>query len=141
MSASFEERSVWIQLAGVVVILGLYFLVAGRMLAAGVNVVAAYVPVFLVAVALLVVVLVAGHVVAAIASRPESRDERDRLIEWRAEANASWILGVGVLAAVGCLAVEVASVWVAQLLLVSLFLSQVVGYVWQLVYYRRGLRA
>src|SRR5687768_15407873 len=80
MGSSFEEKSVWIQLVAMVLALGAYFVVAGRMLSAGVMALPPYVPLFIVTVVLMVILLVAGHVVAAVASRPEGRDERDRLI-------------------------------------------------------------
>lgn len=139
VSTSFEEKSVWIQLIGTVLGLGAYFVVAGRMLAAGVTALPAYVPLFVVSVVLMVIVLIAGVVVAAIASRPEGRDERDRLIGWRAENNSSWLLAVGVLAAVTGMIFSIENVWIAHLLLLSLFLSQVLCFVLQLVYYRRGV--
>jgi uncharacterized membrane protein HdeD (DUF308 family) len=139
MNASFEEKSVWIQLVGMVLVLGAYFVVAGRMLAAGVTALPAYAALFAVAVVLMVILLVTGHVVAAIASRPEGRDERDRLIGWRAEHNSSWLLATGVLSAVTAMVFSVDPVWVAHLLLLSLFLSEVLGFVLRLVYYRRGV--
>ena len=102
MAASFEEKSVWIQLVGMVLALGAYFAVAGRMLAAGVTALPAYAALFMVATGLMVVLLVTGLVIAALAGRgrPEGRDERDRLIGWRAESNSGWLLAVCVLAAV-----------------------------------------
>jgi len=139
MNASFEEKSVWIQLISMVGVLGSYFVVAGLMLSRGVTVVAAFVPLFFVAVVLLVAVLVAGHTVVAIASKPEGRDERDRLIEWRAERNSSWILSVGVLAAITGMVLTVGNVSIAHLLMLSMLLSEVARYVFQLVYYRRGM--
>lgn len=139
MNASFEEKSVWIQLIGTAVSLGLYFVVAGLMLSSGINVLPAFVPVFAVAVVLIVVINAAGHIVAALVSRPEGRDERDRLIGWRAESRSSWILGAGVVLAIMCLIVSIDSVWVAHLLLLSLFVAEVVKNVFQLVYYRRGM--
>ncbi len=139
MNATFAEKSVWIQLLSLLVVLGLYFVIAANMMLSGVNHIAAFVPLFVVAVILLVVVQVAGHVVAAIANKPEGRDERDRLIEWRAESNASWILGVGVLTAIAGLAVSVNSVWIAHLLLFSLLISEVVKLVFQVMYYQKGI--
>ena len=138
MGSSFEEKSVWIQLVAMVLALGGYFVVAGRMLSAGVMALPPYVPLFVVTVVLMVVLLVAGHVVAAVASRPEGRDERDRLIGWRAENNSSWLLATGVLGAVTAMIFAVPNVWVAHLLLLSLFASEVLGFVLRLVYYRRG---
>ncbi len=139
MNTSFQEKSVWIQMVSMVVILGSYFVVAAVMLSKGLTTLPAFVPLFIAAVVLMVVVLVVGHIVVAIASRPEGRDERDRLIEWRAESNSSWVLAVGVLAAVTGLVLSTDNVWIAHLLLLSLFLSEVVRYLFQLVYYRRGL--
>jgi hypothetical protein len=139
MPASFEERSVWIQLISMLLVLGGYFVVAGQMLAAGVTALPAYVPVFVAAVILMVIVIVAGHVAVALASRPDGRDERDRLISWRAESNSGWLVATGVLTGISAMIVAVPNVWVAHLLLLSLFLAEVLKLVLQLVYYRRGL--
>lgn len=139
MSASFEEKSVWIQLLATGGVLGWYFLVAGRMYSAGVRHLVPYVPLFAVAVVGLVTVLVVGHVAVAIASRPEGRDERDRLIGWRAESNSGWILGAGVILAIMGMIASYDDVVIAHLLLLSLLLSQLTAFVLQLVYYRRGL--
>ena len=139
MSASFEEKSVWIQLVGVVVALGAYFVVAGIMIAHGVTALPAYVPLFAAAVVLLVAILVVGHIVAAVVGRPEPPDERDRVIEWRAEGRSSWVLGVGVLTAISGLVMSIETVWVAHWLLLSLFVAEVARFGMQLFYYRRGL--
>ena len=139
MNASFEEKSVWIQLTSTLLGLGAYFVIAGQMMASGIDVLPSYVPLFVVAVIVIVLVNVVGHIVAAIVDHATSGDERDRLIGWRAESNASWILGVGVILAISCLILSVSAVWVAHLLLLALFVSEVVKFVLQLVYYRRGL--
>ncbi len=98
----------------------------------------AYAPVFAVSVVLMVIVLVVGHVAVAIASGPEERDERDRLISWRAESYSGWLAATGILAGITAMILSVPNVWVAHLLLLSLFLSEVLKLVLQLVYYRRG---
>ena len=139
MDTSFEEKSVWIQLVSLVVGLGGYLVVAGLMLSNGVSALPPFVPVFAVAIVLIVAVNIAGHVVAAIASRPDEADERDRLIGWRAESRSSWILAVGVIGAIMALILSVGGVWVAHLLLISLFGSEVAKDVLQIVYYRRGI--
>jgi len=139
MGTSFEEKSIWIQLAAMVLGLGTYFVLAGKMLASGVREVPAFATLFIVASVFMVVLLAAGHIVAAIASKPEGRDERDRLISWRAEHNSSWVVAAGVCGAVTCMAFGIANVWTANLLLLCLALSEVLGYVLRLVYYRRGL--
>ena len=139
MATSFEEKSVWIQLSSLVVGLGGYLVVAGLMLSDGVMALPAFVPVFAVAVVLIVAINVAGHVVAAIASGGDGADERDRLIGWRAESRSSWILGVGIIGAIIALILSVDGVWVAHLLLISLFSSEVAKEVLQIVSYRRGI--
>ena len=139
MNASFEEKSTWVALLALVAVFGVYFAVAARMLSAGVRLILPFVPLFVVAVALLVLVLIAGHVVVAVASRPDGRDERDRLISWRAEHNSSWLLAVGVMAGIFGLTLPVARVWIAHGLLMTLFLSEVVNHVLRLYYYRRGV--
>ena len=139
MDTSFEEKSVWIQLVSLVVGLGGYLVVAGLMLSNGVGSLPPFVPVFAVAIVLIVAINIAGHVVAAIASRSDEADERDRLIGCRAESRSSWILGVGVIGAIMALILSVSGVWVAHLLLISMFGSEVAKDVLQIVYYRRGI--
>lgn len=140
MQPSFTEKSVWIQLVSMLVALGAYSVVAGVMLSEGVDQLAAFVPLFVVSVVFLVVLQISGHTVAAITARPESPDERDRLIRWRSESNSSWIVAIGVLGGITALVVAVDPVWIAHCLLLSLFVSQVAAYVFQLVYYRRGMQ-
>ena len=139
MNASFEEKSAWIQLISLVAGLGVYVGMAWGMLLGGVNVLAAYMPLFAVAVAFIVAINVAGHIAVAVVRRPDGPDERDRLIGWRAESNSSWILGAGVVVAIGCMIAAVGEVWVAHLLLLSLFLAEVAKDITQIVYYRRGV--
>lgn len=136
---SFEEKSTWVHLLSLVVGLGGYLVVAGRMLSNGVTALPAFVPVFAVAIVLIVAINVAGHAVAVITSRGDEADERDRLIGWRAESRSSWILGIGVIGAIIALVLSVGSVWVAHLLLISLFGSDALKQVLQIAYYRRGI--
>ncbi|CAN5737329.1 hypothetical protein BH11PLA1_BH11PLA1_06700 [soil metagenome] len=139
MGTSFEEKSVWIQLAAMVLGLGTYFVLAWSLLTSGVREMTAFAAVFLVATVFMVMVLSAGHIVAALASRPEGRDERDRLISWRSEHNSSWVVAAGVCGAVACMVLRVENVWTVNLLLLSLALSEVLGFILRLVYYRRGV--
>ncbi len=139
MTTSFEEKSVWIQLGAMIIGLGVYFVIAGRMLASGVRDVSAFAALFMVAVVFMVVLLVISYAVAALTGKVEGRDERDRLIAWKAEHRSAWLLAVGVFGAVTCMAAGIANVWTANLLLLSLALSEILGFVLQIVYYRRGV--
>lgn len=139
MLPSFEEKSVWVQLIGLVVVFAGYFGISGVMLANGVTEMAPYVSLFVVAIVLLVIVQIVGHIAAAVIGKPEPRDERDRLIGWRAESNSSWLLATGVFAAIMGLLFEFEPVWISHVLLASLFASEALKLVLQIVYYRRGV--
>ncbi len=136
---SFEERIVWLTLMSLILTFTVYFFLAARMLSAGVTLVIAYAPLFAVVVIALVLIMTAGAIIATIGSRPHARDERDRLIEWRAESNSGWILATGVVAALFGLTVSVGNVWIAHVLLGSLVVSEIVKAAMQLLYYRRGV--
>ncbi len=139
MSASFEEKSVWIQLGALSICLGAYFVIAGRLLASGVREMSAFASLFIGAVVVMVFLMIIAYAVAALTGKPEGRDERDRLIEWKAEHRSGWLTAAGMLAAVACMAAGVASVWTANLLLLSLALAEILGLVLRIVYYRRGV--
>ncbi|MEN7343819.1 MAG: hypothetical protein AAAFM81_12790 [Pseudomonadota bacterium] len=139
MNIAFEEKSVWVQFLALIFILGGYFLTAAQMVRAGVDHLAAYAPVFAVSVVMLVVVLIAGHIVAAATSRSEQRDERDKIIAWRAESLSSWVMGVGIIMAITAMVVGVSSVWVAHGLLLALLLSELGCLMLRIFFYRRGI--
>ncbi len=138
VETSFEEKSIWIQLAGMLLLFGGYLLAAGKMLAHDADAIGPFIPLFVAATVLMTVVYAAGHAVAAVRTGPEARDERDRLISWRSGARSAWVLGAGVIIALGCLALSMAPAWIANILVLSMFLSQVLCYTLQLVSYRRG---
>lgn len=77
-----------------------------------------------------------GHTLAAIAARPE---ERNRIISWKAENYSLWIPGVGVLAAIFWLAAPIGTAWIANGLLATLFLSEILECALQLWYYLKGI--
>ena len=139
MNASFEEKSIWIQLTSILLSLGAYFVLAGRMMFAGVDALPFYVPLFTIAVVFIVLINIVGHIAAVFLDSDTNTDERDKLIGWRASSNSSWILGVGVILSIMGLIVFAKPVWVAHLLLLSLFLSEIVKYILQIVYYRSGV--
>lgn len=135
---SFEEKSSWVQLLTIVGVLGSYFAVAIPMLREGIYVLQAYAGLFAGAVVALIIVMVAGHVFAALMGTPEDADERDRLIAWKAESRSSWIMGIGSFTAITALLLNLESAWVAHILLLSLCLSEVLKNVLQIIAYRRG---
>lgn len=139
MSSSFQEKSVYVQLAAILLGAAVYCLIAAKLFGQGVTLVAAYLPLLAISVVFTVIVLVAGQVVAVLTSRQENRDERDTRICWRAEHRTGWILAVGVLGGVTALGFSVEPLWVAHLLLLSLYLSEAAACILKLTYYRRGV--
>ncbi|QOJ01118.1 MAG: hypothetical protein HRU70_11690 [Phycisphaeraceae bacterium] len=139
MNASFEEKSVWIQLGAMVLGLGTYFVIAVGMLAAGQRDMSAFAALFIVSVGAMILLMSVAYALVLFAGKPEGRDERDRLIAWKSEHRSSWIIAAGVLGAVSCMTLGVENVWTANLLLLSLMVSEVAGFVLQIVYYRRGV--
>ncbi|QYK48132.1 MAG: hypothetical protein KF838_15235 [Phycisphaeraceae bacterium] len=138
MLPSYEERSVWITLASLCVVFAAYMAISISMMSRGILHFGPYIAVFMSATILLVVLLIAGHMAALLLGKPEKTDERDRQIGWRAESNASWILGAGVFCAITAMCFNIEAVWIAHLLLGSLFASEILKLALQLIYYRRG---
>jgi hypothetical protein len=139
VSASFQEKSVWVQLVATLAAAGTYLVLSVRMLPDAATSPVAHAVVFGVAVGLMVLVIGIGHGVAAWTTRVEEQDERDRLIEWKSESRSAWLLVVGMLLALTALIARMESVAVMHILVSSLFVTAIVGFVLRLVYYRRGL--
>jgi hypothetical protein len=98
----------------------------------------AYAAVFTLAVIAVVVINVVGHLLVALTGGAQQPDERDRVIEWRAGSRSGWLLGAGVVLSIDGLVLGIGPVWIAHALLLSLFLSEILRQVLQLVDYRRG---
>jgi len=139
MSASFEEKSVWIQLGALVVCGSIYGAIAGRLLASGVREMPAYAAIFMIAVVVMVVFMIVAYAMVALSGRQEGSDERDRLIAWRSEHNSGWVLATGVLTGVACMVLGLENVWTANILLGSLFLAEGLGLSLRLRYYHKGV--
>jgi TRAP-type C4-dicarboxylate transport system permease large subunit len=97
---------------------------------------------FIGAVVSVIVLEIVLHIAIAIFSvkdADQSLDERDRLFSMKAGNIAGWILGVGVLIIAGKTFMgELSSLWIANLLLFSVFVSQIVSYSLKSFYHRRG---
>lgn len=146
---SFKEKSILTTLVGVSVIAAWYFWTVMEMLAAdAVNLVAlGKLAVFLTI--FFIVVEVVFHAVMAVWAPRESReesDERDRLIELKADRIAGLLLGIGVAFTVGHIGLNAlfgspsnSPFITANLLLFFLTVAEIAKYVSQLVFYRRGV--
>ena len=139
---SFEEKSTWISLAIITVVFTGYFSQVYEGLLSGNLDKAAITGLFTGAVIAIIVLEVVFHIVVSAfnvkdADRPT--DERDRLFSMKAGNISGWVLGIGVLIIAGhTFMKEPDAIWVANLLLFVVFVSQVVSYALQIFYYRRG---
>lgn len=92
-----------------------------------------------------VIFLVAGGVIAHIliaVSAPgeaDTADERDKLIEMRADARTSYVLGFGALMAMGLALLEFDVFWIAHVLLAALVASELAKGAFRAIDYRRGV--
>lgn len=89
----------------------------------------------------MIVVIVAAHVLIAVASprTAGSEDERDRLVGLRGSEVGGVILGVAVFAAIALVIFEADRFWLANALLAGLVLAEGAEALTKLVLYRRGV--
>lgn len=136
MDLSFQEKSLWLMGGSLVAVFGLYF--ASVLPGTAPNVLPQDVARFALAVVVLVVMQIAGHVVIAVADRRSTTDERDTLIQLKGMRNAGYVLATGVFSTL-CLAVVSEGNFVFTHVLLGFWvLAQLVEIGSQLVMYRRG---
>ena len=146
---SYKEKSILISLVAVSAIYGGYFL--DLMSGGAEQTMAAMLRTMTGMVVALVVVHVVFHIVISLDDVDEAEDERDKAVARRASVPAYNVLFVAVLLITG--RIVILGAWagsdqldplpdtheIANLLLAGLVLSEVVYYLAQLFYYRRGV--
>lgn len=136
MDLSFREKSLWLMLVTLVVSFGFYFV---TVLPPRATVVLPHqVILFVIAVVMLVVMQIVGHIFIAIVDRRADTDERDRLIELKGTRNASYVLATGVFVALCAAMVTDGNFVFTHLLLASWVLAQMVEIGSQLFLHQRG---
>lgn len=141
MSMTFQEKSLWAILAGLLVVFSGYFYSAYMTILttpAARDVMPHQAGLFIAATVMLVVLLIAGHIVIALSDRRTEPDERDRLIELRGERYGSCVLATGVFMALCTALMTEGNAVMAHVLLGFWVMAHVVEIVSQLVMYRRG---
>lgn len=138
---SFEEKSNLLMLAAVIVVYGWY--TAAIVSTASDTPIAeiVYQPLMIIVVVPLVVIAIIGHAVIAALSPSEAgkHDERDRVINVRAERIGGYVVGSAAFTALVVTMMELDNFWIAQVLLAGLVLSEIVEGTWRAVLYRRGV--
>ena len=141
VSMTFQEKSLWMTLAGLLVAFGGYFYSAYRTILPtplAKDVLPHQAGLFIGATVMLVLVLIAGHILIAILDRRTDTDERDRWIELKGSRYGSYALATGVFLSLCTALVTEGNAIMAHVLLGSWVLAQGVEIVAQIVMYRRG---
>ena len=136
MNLSFQEKSLWLMFASLVIVFGLYF--ATVLPSEAVNVMPHQVVLFGLAVVALVIMQIAGHIMIAIIDRRAETDERDHWIGLTGTRNAAYVLATGVFFAL-CVAIVTDGNFIFTHVLLGFWvLAQLVEIGSQLFLYRRG---
>lgn len=136
MGLSFQEKCLWLMFVTLIAAFGFYFLTV--LPADAANVAPRQMALFGVAVAMLVIVQIVGHVVIAIMDRRTETDERDRLIGLKGTRNAAYVLATGVFLALCAALVTEGNFVFTHVLLGSWVVAQLVEIGSRLFLYRRG---
>ena len=139
---AFREISAWIMVLALL-LGGAFYVEAVMGLSAALGELAPPVlPLVVVYTMVLVAVAIVGHVVAAVIAWRDAgapADERDREIEKRASHLSSYVLGAGVVLALGVYLLNQQGDLLFYLVFASLMLSNLAEYALQIVFYRRAL--
>ncbi|MEQ8406365.1 MAG: hypothetical protein RKE49_14810 [Oceanicaulis sp.] len=140
---SFQEKSNLAMTVIFAVVYGAYF---GRVLPGAVvdgPSMEAVGPLLFAAVVFLVFGGVVAHILIAMTAPKESdaADERDKMIEMRADARSSYVLGTGAILALGLALMEVHLFWIVHTILAGLVLGEISKGVMRAIDYRVGQTA
>ena len=146
MDLSFQEKSAWGLLIGIVAVSIFYFPMAFRIVA-NVTHPAPLIAISVVGVVALIFIEAVYHAIIAAPSGEAPADERDQLIDLKAERIAGFALGVGLFSLVGWIIVRSAVPWsqaqqpltIAVIILLTLTVSEIVKLICQIWYYRTGV--
>lgn len=138
---SFEEKSNLLMLTAVIVVYGWYTVAIVAATADTPITEIAYQPLMIVVVIPLVAIAIIGHAVIAALKPSEAgqHDERDRVINMRAERIGGYVVGSATFTALVVTMLDLDNFWIAQVLLAGLVLSEIVEGTWRAVLYRRGV--
>ncbi|MGA8493059.1 MAG: hypothetical protein WB711_21730 [Terriglobales bacterium] len=138
MNLSYREKSIWGTLTATLVVYGYYFaIVFSGAQPSQVN--RAALGRLISAVFVIVAIEVVYHIAIALTSKVEPKDERDFLIETKAYRNAYFLLVTDLFMLMGTLVMIVLTPFlIANLMLLSVVVSEIVKYATQLFLYRRG---
>ena len=138
MNLSFQEKSTWISLFSLLIAYSYYFY---RVFATPVSESETF-TLFILAVVVIVIIQIVLHIVVAIFNARDAQqgsDERDKLFELRATRIASVVLASGALLSASLWLTDATPLNMANAILLSLVVAQLVQCLVQLFYYRRDV--
>ena len=138
---SFQEKSNLVMTVIIALVYGAYFAVVMPPALSDGPSMEQLGPYLFGAVVFLVIGGVVAHILVAMAAPKESdeADERDKLIEMRADARSSYVLGAAALLALGLGLTEQHLFWVVHMILGGLVASELVKGVLRAIDYRMGV--
>lgn len=137
---SYNEKSAWAVGASLLIVSAWYVTTLAREAGGGAVAAVEYRGLVLVGVVLLAVLATVTHIVLA-ASDPASAgvaDERDKRYNQLGEYVGGFVLGTGVLLALGLTVVEADHFWIGNTILAALVLSELTSLGTRIVLYRSG---
>ena len=138
MNSSYREQSIWGSLAITLIVYGYYFatVFSGAQPSQIDRTALAR---LIGAVFVIVVIEIAYHILIVLKSKVEPKDERDILIETKAYRNA-YLLVADLFMLMGTVVVfGLTPLLTVNLMLLSVVISEIVKYLTQLFFYRRGI--
>lgn len=136
MNVSFQEKSLWLMLISLMFGFGFYFVTV--LPTTTVNLMPDHVVFFVLAVVILVITQVVGHIIIVAFDHHPKTDERDQLIELKGTRNGAYALATGVFLALCAALVTEGNFIFTHVLLGFWVLAQLVTMASQLFLYRRG---
>src|SRR5262245_47740679 len=133
LTMSFRETSAWISLISILAVFGFYFAVVGRTIGAEPEPIA-FLGEYIGAVVLLVIVQVTLAIIAAITTHAAGGeveaplDEREKLIELKANRFGYAILLSGAVIVAGAIALGLPGYWTANALVLAVALGELVRF-------------
>jgi len=141
MSMTFEEKSLWVRLLGLLLAYGAYFQLASETLfanPASPDLQPQHAVLFMGTTILLVLMMLVGHLAILLFDRRTQADERDRLIALKGSQFGAFTLATGVFAALCTAVLTEGNAIMAHVLLGFWILAESAGIVFRVVLYRRG---
>lgn len=136
MNVSFQEKSLGLMLLGLMLGFGFYFVTV--LPTTSVNLMPYHIVFFVLAVVILVITQVVGHIIIVAFDQHTRTDERDQLIALKGTRNGAYVLATGVFLALCTALLTEGNFIFTHVLLGFWVLAQLVTMASQLFLYRRG---